>query len=629
MRTIIRLSVVGAVLLAASSVTAAVRVSDWVAAQDAARDGGRDIFVYQYGSDWNGAGVHLKESAWDTPAFATAMGTGSVLLAVDMPDGPPPSAASASDAWAAAMSNRPPLLDIKAVATDRGTKLERQTDGSWKVQGAAQYNDVYTVDTTAGSAVSVLFVEAMADDTLPCKGPGLGGNGNFALNEAEVLLPGEGTNWTKVALTAAWANRWSQSPVLAIDGTNLPADKVWDPKGYEVHEDALLALVPEKPLPAGAAMRVKLYFVSPWGQHLIGRLRLRASGDPELATAVRTLSAGEQLRLRNAAFDIRSGNLPAVTIYDASGRVVKVVEPLRPGRTPAEVAKDLLAWQAKRIERDRLWAQAAKAEGGAKAELLGKGLDLMECNPFWFGHKNLYRPVFEELKKADPQDASHYVRKYSFNAGEYQGQAMKLAGEKKYEEALALLDAQMANPTNSLLSTEQLQQLQLAKFHVYRSWPDHQQERFGPIRKMAEIDPETVMGKGARGYLMMNFMGPVTITYGWNTNHVRGGSNAWDIDTDAAFIFDHAGPYALTLERSGGRDGLDLRGVSLLVDGVSVSADTRAQRIDEKKGTAVYNLQMPERRPAQKLALRIEYTAAGNDSRGNIRVEPQLPPTPP
>ena len=62
-----------------------------------------------------------------------------------------------------------------------------------------------------------------------------------------------------------------------------------------------------------------------------------------------------------------------------------------------------------REKRDAKWAEAAKAQGPQKAELLRQSLELLGFAN-WAGNDNCYKFVHDEIRKADSNDVSGAVR---------------------------------------------------------------------------------------------------------------------------------------------------------------------------------------------------------------------------
>ncbi|MCA9010400.1 MAG: DUF1549 domain-containing protein, partial [Planctomycetaceae bacterium] len=75
-------------------------------------------------------------------------------------------------------------LHIVSLDASSGTKLEQQADASVLATGKAPTKEVITVEAESFRPdVRALRVEALAHDSLPQKGPGRAGNGNFVLSD--------------------------------------------------------------------------------------------------------------------------------------------------------------------------------------------------------------------------------------------------------------------------------------------------------------------------------------------------------------------------------------------------------------------------------------------------------------
>jgi hypothetical protein len=90
----------------------------------------------------------------------------------------------------ASVGNRPKwaLLSDASPAAEGGATFALQSDGSWTVSGASPEFDTYTITaSTPLKGVSAIRLDALADDSLPSKGPGRADNGNFALSRIHVF----------------------------------------------------------------------------------------------------------------------------------------------------------------------------------------------------------------------------------------------------------------------------------------------------------------------------------------------------------------------------------------------------------------------------------------------------------
>jgi hypothetical protein len=164
------------------------------------------------------------------------------------------------------------------VVAESGAVAERLEDGSHRFGGPVPDKDTYTFEYEVTSAnVTLLNLDALADDALPKKGPGRAGNGNFVLGEIEVLAaPLTGSESLKpVKITAATADfEQSGFPVRnAIDGRD---DSGWGVSGegaWNINRRATFRFESPVTLAGGARFQVRLSQRF-GGQHVLGRLRL-------------------------------------------------------------------------------------------------------------------------------------------------------------------------------------------------------------------------------------------------------------------------------------------------------------------------------------------------------------------
>jgi len=337
----------------------------------------------------------------------------------------------------------------------------------------------------------------------------------------------------------------------------------------------------------------------------------------------------EALKKNNSKFNVGTSNYPAFFLFDSKGRLYGRFDGVSAGSSSREISKRILELQEKRKQRDTLWAQAEKATGTQKAELLGQGLDLMGMG---LGHKDVYKPIFEDIKKADSQDASAYIRKYGFNLKAIENQAKKLVGENKQEAAIAYLDKEIRHPGNRRLSTAQVQQIHFCKFNIYRGWKGHENERFDVLREIAKVDLDTNLGIGSSGYYLYH-KGPVTLRYGWQKRHCQTTQTTWTLGDEMEPLgryFPKAGDYEIVLGYGRGKNKLKIDSVTLIADGRQVAADAHSAECSKDNRTARYQLKVPYLSSARKLELRVVCKAeGGNDSSGSITVTELTPPNAP
>ena len=93
------------------------------------------------------------------------------------------------------------LRPVEAASKD-GATLQILDDGSVLAKDKSPDNDTYTLTLkTAKNAFTAIKLEVLPDKSLPAKGPGRAGNGNFVLNEFEVSVGGSPVAWSNVSAT--------------------------------------------------------------------------------------------------------------------------------------------------------------------------------------------------------------------------------------------------------------------------------------------------------------------------------------------------------------------------------------------------------------------------------------------
>ncbi|MEO2045012.1 MAG: DUF1549 domain-containing protein [Pirellulales bacterium] len=179
--------------------------------------------------------------------------------------------------WEKNLKNLPGVwtpLEPISQTTQGGAHLVPLRDGSIQLkEGKSPDRDEYTIEfETDLTSITALYLEAMPDTKLPEGGPGRGVNGNFVLNELQVLVDG-----LPVKLTRANAT-FSQTgyPVEhAIDG-KLETGWAILPKVNQTHHAVFeLGQVPVD----GNVHSIQVVMTHRFGgAHILGRFRWWATG---------------------------------------------------------------------------------------------------------------------------------------------------------------------------------------------------------------------------------------------------------------------------------------------------------------------------------------------------------------
>jgi hypothetical protein len=204
--------------------------------------------------------------------------------------------------------------------------------------------------------------------------------------------------------------------------------------------------------------------------------------------------ADEALAKRNEACPVRPRSFPALALFDRDGRLVA----LREGTPELEsLGRPELAIQRAvevRKKRDDLWKRARAVRGPQQAKLLAEGLDLMGLGA---GPKNIYQPVIEEMKKADPGDRSGRLARYTFPGRKLLDLAVSHGKEGKFAEADQEIGGWLGK---SQLTKAQRQEALAARFALYQRWPEKKAALPALLREIERIDPKSDLGAAARTY---------------------------------------------------------------------------------------------------------------------------------
>ena len=573
------------------------RAADYTAALAQAKASGNDIVVLQRGSDWNRLGETLYQNVWLRPEFIAALGDGFVLTTVDRQEQPgAPALGSGEDAGlitqfnaAVAPEARLPDNTISDLKAEGGATFQRREDGACLVNDPKnEHNpatDVLTFTVTAPAGGCLLRLDFPPAATLPNGCAGRASNGNFFLNEVELTAGSQ-----PVKLSRAWASATEGAGGAAqtIDGIKDQPANGWNAAAH-LRQLRTLILALETPVRTATSFKVTLTSKTPWPQHVPGCLRAAVLTDAQLAAAVARIADANAVAANNAAFSWwDGGSCPRVALLDSEGRAIAAEAKPRADLTPATLAARIKELRAKREARDEILAKAEKAQGAEKAELLREALDSLGIFN-WPGNGNCYQPIHAKIKEADPQDVSGVTRWLGFGGDPKGGvpwakpawnEAIDTQGGKRvltdadYQEALARVDKELADPRNWILPKENIQRMMVAKFHIYRGWKGHEEERFKIQQEIAAFDPTSFWGIGGIGYCgMYGKSATPFLTYGWKPTQVKPGLNAWRI-TDTAYFFDHPGKYKISLTHAGGADKAKVKRLALL-DGATVLAEAR------------------------------------------------------
>jgi hypothetical protein len=193
-------------------------------------------------------------------------------------------------AWEARLQSQRPTnwipLDLHRVTTKSGATVSVHRDGTVLVGGKLDPTDLYTALGLAetDAPITAIRIEALADKSLPSKGPGRAENGNFVLTELRVKAkrldqPDDAELPAKLTAAVATFQQDGLPASAAIDGNNSTGWAIAPQLGRD--QAALFRFAKPVSGPAGVALTVELdqqYTAAP--KHVLGKFRLSYTTDP-------------------------------------------------------------------------------------------------------------------------------------------------------------------------------------------------------------------------------------------------------------------------------------------------------------------------------------------------------------
>jgi len=203
------------------------------------------------------------------------------------------------------------VLDCGAVKGDAGTTYAVQPDGSSLAVGTAPpQENVTLVAKTKRPAIRSLRVEALTHDSLPAKGPGRAGNGNFVLGDLKVTVA-DVTGSHDVPLANPRATHQQDTSTLS-SAASIDAEPTsgWAVDGGGIGKDQAAVFDFAAPVGSGEelTLAITMSFQNGNPQHLLGRFRLSIT---DLEAQPPTVGgAGPDARVREALVAAKFGATP-------------------------------------------------------------------------------------------------------------------------------------------------------------------------------------------------------------------------------------------------------------------------------------------------------------------------------
>jgi mono/diheme cytochrome c family protein len=207
-------------------------------------------------------------------------------------DSPTPELAAAQEAWE--KSQTPWVtLEPESTTSQQAVTLTKQSDGSILAGGSSPATDTYSVVIKQlPPSITAFRLEVLPDDSLPQRGPGRAGNGNFVLTEFAAQVKSSSEKDLPVKLMnpsatfeqteAAGANPYKKWSIeSAVDGDEKGVTWGWAVMGKvgQPHS-AIFETKDDLTLEEGQVLAISLIQNHENPQHTIGRFRLSVTTAP-------------------------------------------------------------------------------------------------------------------------------------------------------------------------------------------------------------------------------------------------------------------------------------------------------------------------------------------------------------
>ena len=200
------------------------------------------------------------------------------------------------------------VLDLGTVQGDAGTTYARQPDGSSLAVGKAPPQENLTlVAKTKRQSIRSLRIEALTHDSLPAKGPGRAGNGNFVLGNLKVTVA-DSTGSHDLPLTHPRATHQQDTGTLSV-AASIDAEPTsgWAVDGGGIGKDQAAVFDFVSPVGTGeeVTLTITMSFRNANPQHILGRFRLSITDQVDQPPTVG--GVGPDSRVREALLTAKAG----------------------------------------------------------------------------------------------------------------------------------------------------------------------------------------------------------------------------------------------------------------------------------------------------------------------------------
>ncbi|MCC7375748.1 MAG: PSD1 domain-containing protein [Verrucomicrobiales bacterium] len=180
--------------------------------------------------------------------------------------------------------DRTTLVTPAAEEVEATSTSERLSDGSYRFGGPVPPTEVVTFRFKPGvRQVSLVVIEALADDALPKKGPGRAPNGNFVLSEVEIQAgDSNGASDLKPIRIASAEADFEQGGFTAANAVDGKTETGWAVSGegaWNINRRLVARFAEPVDDAEGKQFRIRLV-QNHGSQHVLGRVRVSFGSEP-------------------------------------------------------------------------------------------------------------------------------------------------------------------------------------------------------------------------------------------------------------------------------------------------------------------------------------------------------------
>ncbi len=310
----------------------------------------------------------------------------------------------------------------------------------------------------------------------------------------------------------------------------------------------------------------------------------------------------------NKAFNVPLETYPAIARFTDQGQCVGIYQGFNTTITAQAMTEALVRFgkatpavsQSNKLSTEELFlALEGNLTPGEMKRLYGKQ---------WKAFEKSQSPEFYRLAFNPSAQATYKVQGF--------------AEAKDYAAGEAYIQELETSPKYAKLSIKQRQGIALLRFVLYKNDTTKQELANQALLAGYQMDPTSLYGVGAQGYLCLRGLGPVTFRHGWRPNNVKSGDNQWDIAINALNQLEVCDSYQVEVKRNKGKGAFQIKEITLMIDGQPFAQSLSPAFIPPRcTGTFVLkrinHAQFPKDLVAQHLAkgaLRIRFTAANADN---------------